>query len=122
MQRRRIAIVDDDIAVIDFLHLVLDVPDLEMVGHAMDGVSALELVDATRPEVLVLDLDMPLLHGTEVAKRVRSSHPRTWIIIRSARDATSDDVPHADAFVSKSPHHQLLLDAIRAAPRRAANT
>lgn len=118
MRKLRIAIVDDDPAVIEFLRLVLDVPDIEIVGHALDGVSAVQLVDATRPEVLILDLDMPLMHGTEVARRVRSEHPRTWIIVRSAREATSAEVPHADAFMSKARDHQALLDAIRSLPGR----
>lgn len=119
MLRRRIAIVDDDLAVIDFLRLVFDVPDVELVGHALDGVSALELVAATTPEVLVLDLDMPLLHGTEVARSVRNTHPHTWIIVRSSSDASIVEVPQADAFIPKSTHHQVLLDAIRSLPRRA---
>lgn len=120
MRRRRIAIVDDDVAVLDYLRLVLDVPDLEMVGFATDGLEALDVVAATKPEVLVLDLDMPLLSGADVARRVRAVHPRTSIVIHSARVEHADDVPHADAFVPKSMPAQHLLDAIRALPTHAS--
>src|SRR4051794_33388400 len=56
---------------------------LKLLGEASDGLEALELVARFRPEVLLLDLMMPRLHGLEVIRRVRAEHPATQVVVLS---------------------------------------
>jgi len=54
-----------------------------VVGEAADGLTAIELITQVRPDVAILDLQMPDLHGLEVARRVREQSPATRVIILS---------------------------------------
>jgi DNA-binding NarL/FixJ family response regulator len=58
-------------------------PDFRLVGEASDGLEAVRLVQRLKPDVLVLDLVMPGLHGQEVARQVRRLSPHTRVIILS---------------------------------------
>ena len=54
-----------------------------LLGEAGDGLTAMELVAKHTPDVLVLDLMIPRLHGLEVVRRVRKEHPSTRILVLS---------------------------------------
>jgi DNA-binding NarL/FixJ family response regulator len=54
-----------------------------VVGEASDGLAAAQLAEKLKPHVLVLDLNMPRLHGIEVLRQVRSSSPHTKVIVLS---------------------------------------
>ncbi len=84
MQRISIALVDDHKVVRQGLRALLEAePDFSVVGDAGDGLSAIRLVDALKPNVLLLDLMMPELNGQEVIRMVRKRQPRTRIIVLS---------------------------------------
>jgi len=53
----------------------------QLVGEAGDGLEAMELVAKLKPNVLLLDLMIPRLHGLEVVRRVRDEHPKTQVVI-----------------------------------------
>lgn len=55
--------------------------DIEVVGQASDGRQALELVDLHRPDVLVTDIEMPLVSGLAVASEVARRQPATRVVI-----------------------------------------
>ena len=57
--------------------------DMKLVGEAADGMAAVELVENQRPNVLLLDLMIPRLHGLEVIRRVHKEHPETRVIVLS---------------------------------------
>lgn len=78
----RLLIVDDHAIVREGLRLLLeDVPTLEVVGEAANGQQALELAAALRPEVVLLDLAMPVLGGLETARRLRAAQPECRILV-----------------------------------------
>lgn len=54
-----------------------------ILGEGSDGLEALRLVEELKPEVLILDLMIPRLHGLEVTRQVAQEHPRTRVIILS---------------------------------------
>jgi DNA-binding NarL/FixJ family response regulator len=112
VQLIRIAIADDDPAMLQYLTLRFDVAGLEVVGTASDGFEAVALVEAHRPDVLVLDLDMPGLDGRGVIPRVRSACASTRIVVHSAEDHVHG--LDAAAVVSKSAPSDSLLKAISA--------
>lgn len=55
--------------------------DFRLVGDAADGLTAVELVEKLQPNVLVLDLMIPRLHGLEVIRRLHKSAPATRMIV-----------------------------------------
>jgi DNA-binding NarL/FixJ family response regulator len=57
--------------------------DIDVVGEAADGAEALRLVEQHGPDVLLVDLEMPVVPGLEVIPRVRRSAPRTRVIVLS---------------------------------------
>ncbi len=66
--------------------LLADIPDVEVVGEAGDGYEALELIEARRPDVALVDVSMPKMNGLELAMRVRKSHPNTRVMMLSMYD------------------------------------
>jgi DNA-binding NarL/FixJ family response regulator len=68
----RILLADDHPIVRQGLRRVIDEePNLQVVAEASDGRAALELIETTRPRIAVLDIDMPVLNGFDVARAVR---------------------------------------------------
>jgi NarL family two-component system response regulator LiaR len=75
-------IVDDHAVVrIGLRALLSSEPDLDIVGEAADGVTAVTKAQALRPDVLVLDLVMPGLHGVQVIEQLRATAPQVRILI-----------------------------------------
>ncbi len=78
----RIVIADDETLLRDALESLLGLqPDLEVVGVAASGTEAIALIEATRPEVALLDLQMPGADGIEIVERVAASSPDTRCLI-----------------------------------------
>jgi DNA-binding NarL/FixJ family response regulator len=58
-------------------------PDFQVVGEAANGLEAIELVERSKPNVLILDLMMPGLNGLEVTRQISQRHPATRIVVLS---------------------------------------
>lgn len=81
MQTIRVAIVDDVPEIREILSLYVESLDgLELVGEATNGAEALELVARTEPDVVLMDLQMPVLDGIEATTALRESYPELAII------------------------------------------
>ena len=79
-----IVIAEDHHVVRDGLRaLLVAQKDFQLVGEAADGLEAAQLVEKLQPDVLVLDLTLPRLHGLEVARQVKKSSPKTRVLILS---------------------------------------
>jgi two-component system response regulator NreC len=63
--------------------LLEDQPDLEVVGEAENGRTAVEKTLALKPDIAILDITMPLMNGIEAAKRIKKQLPETKILILS---------------------------------------
>ena len=80
----RIVLADDHVLMRHGLRLLLErQPDFQVVGEAADGRETVEICDAQKPDVLVLDIAMPNLNGIEAARQVAAKLPQTAIVILS---------------------------------------
>lgn len=82
MDRTRYFIVEDQPHILKNLVKVLGAyPELELVGTAQDGEQAVEEIVRVRPQLVLLDLELPSLHGIEVTQRVKRRAPEVEILI-----------------------------------------
>lgn len=118
----RILLVDDEVAIQRSVGLLLRSRGYE-VKIAPTGTEALEIVETARPELIVLDLGLPDLDGSEVCRRLRAL-TKAPIIVLSARTEESEKVAAldvgADDYVTKPFGPEELLARIRVALRRTA--
>jgi DNA-binding NarL/FixJ family response regulator len=78
----RIVICDDQPAYRTIVAMVLGLEsDLEVVGEAANGRQAVELAEQLKPEVLVLDIAMPVLDGLEALPLIRTASPETKVVM-----------------------------------------
>ncbi|MBN2505574.1 MAG: response regulator transcription factor [Verrucomicrobia bacterium] len=79
-----IVLAEDHHIVRQGLRLLLEAePGFRLVGEAADGLEAVRLVETLHPNVLVLDLMIPRLHGLDVTRQVRRQCPETHVVILS---------------------------------------
>jgi two-component system response regulator DesR len=78
----RVVVAEDQSMVLGALAALLEIePEIEVVGKARDGREALELVEQQRPDVLLTDIEMPVMTGLEVAAEVSRRRLGTRVII-----------------------------------------
>jgi DNA-binding response OmpR family regulator len=121
----RILVVEDDPAVQKALRRLF-----ESEGYAVEiqanGQSALESFQAAAPAVVILDLRLPKLSGSEVCKEIKAQAPTLPIVVLSATSDVSDKVLllelGADDYVTKPFSPRELLARVRAALRHTSRT
>ena len=96
-------IVDDDPFIIDLFRSMLSVDEsYEVVGDAADGREAIAVCEALQPDVVVVDLTMPVMDGLEAVPGLRRVCPSAAIVMVSARPAESEALAAgADVFALK---------------------
>ena len=119
-----VLLVDDHPSVRRVLRSRLELEaDLQVVGVAADGGEALRKVDQCDPDVVVLDVEMPVMDGLSVAAQLRAEGRRIRAVVLSVHDdqATRTRAREArvDQFVSKRSGAEPLLEAIRRAGQAA---
>ena len=118
--RLHVVVVDDHQMVLQGIIRVLNAEDrLSVVGHAKDGVEALDVIDRLRPDVALIDVNLPHMNGVEVTRELRRRLPDLRIIALSVQDddatAAATLAAGAEAFVSKSDAASRLIEAVLAA-------
>lgn len=114
----RIVVLDDNTeAMTQVFRLLHDAPDIEVVGSAADGETGLQVLCETKPDVLLLEMNLPLTDGLTVAQTVTKSMPWIQIIAMSANSdlASVRRAMHAGAreYVVKPNEFDDLADKIR---------
>jgi two-component system, NarL family, response regulator NreC len=84
MKKLRILLADDHIVMRTGLRALLErQPDLEVVGESENGRETVELAASVRPDVVVMDVGMPVLNGIEATKTIVTQRPTTAVVILS---------------------------------------
>lgn len=116
---KRVLIVDDDADIRGVIRSVIESLDLKTF-EAPDGPSAIELFNQTKPDLVILDVNMPGLNGFDVCRKMRESEEGTLIpiIMLTARDSVEDKITAldggADEYLTKPFHCQELQARLRA--------
>ncbi len=93
--------------------------DFEVIGEASDGLSGVKLVEQQQPDVVLLDLDMPVMNGREALAQILSSRPDQTVVMLTVSE-DSEDLTEcmrlgARGFLLKNINAEFLVDAIKKA-------
>ncbi|MEI7902862.1 MAG: response regulator transcription factor [bacterium] len=118
MKKITVVLADDHSVVREGLQMLLQAEDdMQVVGQAETGSQAVELAQRLRPDVVVMDIAMPLLNGLNATRQIRQSVPDTRVLILSAYSNPSciDQVVALGAagYLIKNASIRILAQAIR---------
>jgi two-component system response regulator ChvI len=116
-----IALVDDDRNILQSLSMALEQEGFHVKTYT-DGVTALNALQATPPNLAILDIKMPRMDGHEVLRRLRQNSELPVIFLTSKDDEVDEALGlslGADDYIKKPFSHRLLLQRVRAVLRRA---
>ncbi len=118
MEPLRILLVDDHILFRKGLARLLDAqPDFQVVGEAADGLEALEQARALRPDVVLMDLRMPVCDGLEATRRIKRELPSVRVVMLSVSEDEQDFFAAircgADGYLVKDMRPEGLFQELR---------
>jgi DNA-binding NarL/FixJ family response regulator len=98
--RPRVLLVEDDRDVREALRELLEDTNIEIVGEAGDGSQGLEMARQRTPDVVLMDLRMPVMGGLEASRRLREEMPLVQVVILTAYDdpALMEDATSAGVY------------------------
>jgi DNA-binding NarL/FixJ family response regulator len=117
--RPTVMVADDHRQFREALVALLELDGFEVVGQAADGADAVALAKQVRPDVVVMDLSMPVLNGLDATRLVRDALPSTPVVVLTA--FTGDELERAalaagaTAYVAKDANLEELRAALAAA-------
>ncbi|WII91526.1 response regulator [Kingella negevensis] len=97
--------------------LLVRQPEFDVVGEASDGLSGIKLIEQNQPDVVLLDLDMPMMNGREALAQILSSRPNQIVIMLTVSE-DSEDLTEcmrlgARGFLLKNINTDFLIDSIK---------
>jgi len=118
----RVVLVDDHAVVRTGLaQLLVGAGDIEVVGQAGDGAEALDVVRDTRPDVVVMDLQMPGVDGVEATRRILAEDLGSEVVVLTSYSDSARIVAALDAgavgYLLKDAEPEDVLDGVRAVSR-----
>ena len=113
----RVVLADDHVFVRDGIKSLLEnEANIEVVGEAVDGADALEVVATSKPDLLIVDIRMPNLTGIEVVEKLRSDHNNVKIIMLSMHESEEYVLKSikagADGYLLKGSSKEEFLKAL----------
>lgn len=115
----RVLIVDDERVVRSGLRMILEAqPDIEVVGEAGDGREAIECIRTLDPDVVLMDIRMPVLDGIETTRRIATQDRRPRVIVLTTYGVDENVYAAlkvgAAGFLMKTDSPEELIQAVRA--------
>lgn len=114
----KVIICDDQAIVRDGLEMLLKLePDIEIIGIAEEGATAVEMVGKEIPDLVLMDLKMPVMNGVEAIRQIRKKHPDVKILVLTTYD--DDEWVHdaiqagASGYLLKDTTRDEVVKAIR---------
>ncbi|UOO80817.1 response regulator transcription factor [Uruburuella testudinis] len=120
MSKIKIILVDDHTLFRSGIKALLSrQDDLEVIGEAADGLSGVKLAEQLSPDIVLLDLDMPVMNGREALAQILSANPQQTVVMLTVSE-DSDDLTEcmrigARGFLLKNINADFLLESIRKA-------
>lgn len=110
----RVMIVDDYDLIRTSLRIMFEsTPDIEIAGMARDGLEAIDIVEDTHPDVIIMDYNMPKMNGLDAARAIHYQHPETQIIVLSNQEFDADTRGHlTEAGVQRILPKHVMADTI----------
>jgi DNA-binding NarL/FixJ family response regulator len=118
MKEIKLLLADDQDLIRESLHIVLDMdPDIEVVGLAENGRAAVEQCEALQPNVVLMDIHMPVMDGVEATKHIKSRWPNIRVIILTTFQEANFVVEAlgagAEGYLLKAIHPKDLASGIK---------
>jgi DNA-binding NarL/FixJ family response regulator len=116
----RLLVVDDHPVVrMGLVAMLSEHPDFEVVGEAADGAEAVLQASRLAPDVVLMDLRMPVMDGAEATAKMLATHPAPAVLVLTTYDTDADIVRAVEAgangYLLKDAPRETLADAIRRA-------
>jgi len=112
----RILIAEDQLLVRQGLAALLKAEDVEIIGEAEDGGSAVDMAKSLKPDIVLMDLSMPGLDGVEATRRLKRAAPQIRVLILTIanceRRVAEALAAGADGYALKRLGHEELMSAI----------
>jgi two-component system response regulator NreC len=122
MPKIKVLVADDHTIVRHGIYALLGLmSDIELVGEAVNGKEALEKVKKLMPDIVIMDVAMPIMDGLEATRRISKEFPKTKVIALTQYDDREFVFPVIEAgargFISKTAASSELASAIRSVYR-----
>ena len=114
----RVLICDDQVIVCEGLRAILSTArGIEVVGVANDGAKAVEMIPETEPDIVLMDLKMPVMNGIQATRAIREQHPQVRVLVLTTYDADEwvfDAIRGgASGYLLKDTPREKLIAAIK---------
>ena len=114
----RVLVCDDQAVVCEGLEMILAADaEIEVVGLAYDGAEALELISADQPDVVLMDLKMPVMNGIHATREIKKSYPEIKVLVLTTfgEDEWVFDAVRsgADGYLLKGTPREKLVAAVK---------
>ena len=106
MSATRIVVIDDDPSFLATVRVLLESEGFDVVGEALNGLDGVALADAVRPDIVLVDVNLPDVDGFEVAERIGRADSAPPVVLTSSRAAVDFgrliEESYARAFITKA--------------------
>jgi len=122
LSKIRVVLVDDQVLFRKGVRALLaEEPDFEVVGEAADGLEGLDLVNSLQPDVVLMDIHMPVCDGVEATRLIKADRPETKIVILTVSDEDDELFAAiksgAEGYLLKDLRPEELFEMVRGVMR-----